>query len=126
MNSQHWPVNFGNEKSGTNPAKIWDIQKVQDELGSHLCQHHLFVHAISGCDTTSALYVLGKGIFIKKAKKSATFREQARKFLSTDGDKPVLEQAGEKVLVEVYGGKEKDTLNKLRHIKYNQKLTTST
>ena len=31
-----------------------------------------------------------------------------------------------KILVEVYAGKEKDTLNKLRHIEYNQKLTTST
>ena len=32
----------------------------------------------------------------KKAKKSASFREQERKFLSTDGVKHVLEQAGEK------------------------------
>ena len=126
LQPRYWPVYFGNAKSGTNTAKLWDIQMVQDELGNYLCQHLLFVHAISGCDTTSALYGLGKAVFIKKAKKSASFREHAQKFLSTDGDKNVLEKAGEKVLVEVYGGKEKDTLNKLRYIKYNQKLTTST
>ena len=37
-----------------------------------------------------------------------------------------LSKLEKKILVEIYGGKEKDTLNKLRHIEYNQKLTTST
>ena len=56
LTPQHWPVFFGSSKFGPNQAKIWDIQKVQNELGSSLCQQLLFVHAISGCDTTSALY----------------------------------------------------------------------
>ena len=51
---------------------------------------------------------IGIAIFFKKAKKSAAFREQAKKFLSTDWDKQPLEQAGEKVLVEVYAQKEKE------------------
>ena len=124
LTPQHWPVFFGSSKSGLNQAKIWDIQKVQNELGSSLCQQLLFVHAISGCDTTSALYGLGKVIFFRKAKKSAAFITHAQKFLLPDTDKKAIEQAGEKVLVEVYGGRLQDTINKLRYIKYNQKLSS--
>ena len=35
-------------------------------------------------------------------------------------------EAGERALVLLYGGKENDNLNKLRHVKYVQKLSTST
>ena len=42
------------------------------------------------------------------------------------GINSLLSKPEKNVLVEVYGEKEKDTLNKLRHIKYNQKFVTST
>ena len=124
LEHHHWPVYLGNSRSGTTQAKFWDIQKVQDEIGSNICQQLLFVHAISGCDTTSAVYGLGKAAFLKKAMKSASFREEAKKFRTSHCTKDTIEPAGEKVLVEVYGGRESDTLNKLRHVKYNQKLST--
>lgn len=124
LTSNHWPVFFGSSKSGSNQAKIWDIQKVQQELGSKVCQQILFVHAISGCDTTSALYGLGKAIFLRKAKKSAAFFAEAKKFLLPDIEQKAIELAGEKVLVEVYGGRQQDTINKLRYVKYNQKLAS--
>ena len=62
---------------------------------------------------------------MKKATKSAVFREQAKMFLPPGVDKQTLEQAGEKAMVDVYGGKVTDSLNKLRYIKYVQKLSTS-
>ena len=89
-----------------------------------MCQQILFVHAISGCDTTSALYGLGKAIFLRKAKKSAAFFAEAKKFLLPDIEQKAIELAGEKVLVEVYGGRQQDTINKLRYVKYNQKLAS--
>ena len=95
---------------------------MQNELGSSVCQQLLFVHAISGCDTTSALYGLGKAIFMRKAKKSTAFIAQANKFLLPDIDKTEIEHAFERVLVDVYGGRQQDSINKLRYIKYNQKL----
>ena len=112
LEHHHWPLYLGNSRSGTNQAKFWDIQKVQDEIGSHISQQLLFVHAISGCDTTSAVYGLGKAAFLKKAMKSASFREEAKKFRTPHSTKDTIEPAGEKVLVEVYGGRESDTLNK--------------
>ena len=124
LTSQHWPVFFGSSRSGPNQARIWDIEKVQHELGSNICQQLLVLHAISGCDTTSALYGLGKAIFLRKAKKSASFSTQVKKFLLPDMERGAIEQAGERVLVEVYGGRQQDTINKLRYIKYNQKLSS--
>ena len=111
--SEHWPVFLTSARFAAAKAKIWDIQKVQDELGKHFCQKLLFLHAFSGCDTTSAPYGLGKANFMKKATKSAVFREQAKMFLPPGVDKQTLEQAGEKAMVDVYGGKVTDSLNKL-------------
>ena len=34
---------------------VYDVQKVRTALGD-ICQHLLFLHAVSGCDTTSAMY----------------------------------------------------------------------
>ena len=32
---------------------IWNVKQVKTELGSFVCQHILFLHAMLGCDTTS-------------------------------------------------------------------------
>ena len=46
--------------------KVWCIKQCKALLGSKLCEHLLFMHAILGCDTTSHLFGLGKGIVVKK------------------------------------------------------------
>ena len=45
---------------------VWCIKQCKALLGSKLCEHLLFMHAILGCDTTSHLFGLGKGIVVKK------------------------------------------------------------
>ena len=43
-------------------GKTWIIQDVKAKLGISACIRLLFAHAILGCDTTSRLHGLGKGI----------------------------------------------------------------
>ena len=98
---------------------------IQDELGRHFCQQLMFLHAFSGFDTTNAQYGLREANFMKQATKLIDFREQAKLFLPPGVDQQTLQRAGEKEMVDVYEGKQTDSLDKLLYIKYIQKVSTS-
>ena len=59
------------EPKKSSKSRVWDIKQVKSDLGSFLCQYILFAHAISGSDTTSRLFGLGKGTIWKKLKENA-------------------------------------------------------
>ena len=40
--------------------KFWKIENLVKEGGQDVTSHILFIHAWSGCDTTSAIYGQGK------------------------------------------------------------------
>lgn len=42
-----------------NPSRTYDISNLQANT-EHLCQHLLFLHAVTGCDTSSAIHWRGK------------------------------------------------------------------
>ena len=51
-----------------NPITLYSVEQLHQALGSTR-QHLLFIHAITGCDTTSALYGQGKVKALKLAQK---------------------------------------------------------
>ena len=55
--------------------KLWDMKKTKTVLGRNVTSSILFVHALLGCDTTSRVHGIGKGIALKKAKTNAQFRQ---------------------------------------------------
>ena len=40
-----------------------------------------FIHAVGGCDTTSILYGIGKGLPLRKVKNNPLFKQQADVFM---------------------------------------------
>ena len=54
-------------------ACCWDIHEVQKSLGKRVCYGLLFAHAITGCDTTSRLFGIGKSAPVKKLQSSKCF-----------------------------------------------------
>ena len=40
--------------------KVYDINRLKDILGHDLCSQLLFIHAMTGCDTTSRIFGVGK------------------------------------------------------------------
>ena len=71
----HWsketaPILFHSEK----PENIWSVSlasgRIQEELSSHL----LFLHAWTGCDTTSVVYDVEKVSLVKKILKLKSFK----------------------------------------------------
>ena len=68
----------------TKKNRFWDIKVTQSEFGADICNNILFIHAILGCDTTSRLYGLGKGLSLKRFTSSAMFRNNAEQFCKKD------------------------------------------
>jgi len=112
-------------KSNSNKYRMWDIKKMNTELGDTVRRTILFVHAILGCDTTSRLFGIGKAVSLKKVMKNAHFCKLADIF---SGDVDISQEdiikAGESALVCLYGGSEKDNLNTLRYQRFKEKVTT--
>ncbi|GBM61486.1 hypothetical protein AVEN_9252-1, partial [Araneus ventricosus] len=64
----------------------------------------VFIHAISGCDTTSALFGQSKNKFISLFLKHEELLNAAATFLNPQATTEQVTEAGEKVLVALYGG----------------------
>ena len=106
-------------------AKLWDIKTARAKIGTETCKRLLFAHAISGCDTTSRMMNIGKSLPVKLLRKSTLFQKIADVFMAANTHQET-EEAGEKAVVLLYGGEEKDSLNHLRYVKYVQKVAIST
>ncbi|VDI69502.1 Hypothetical predicted protein [Mytilus galloprovincialis] len=93
-------------------SKIWDINKTKVVLGQDMCKVLPIIHAISGCDTTSKLYGVGKVATLKKFIDSPTLKELD------------VKNAGEKVITFLYGGVPHEGLDILRYKKFANRVLT--
>ena len=86
----------------------------------------LFAHAVLGCDTTSRVFSMGKGLALKHIRSDKYFITQAEVFLQENATLADISSAGEASLVCLYKRAVGDTLDKLRLLRYHQKVATST
>jgi len=101
--------------------KRWDIGHLCQAIGKDTCSRLPFIHAVAGCDTTSRLFGVGKGIPLKNMN-NAAFTEQADIFCAKIcPNKKAIVQSGEKALACLYGGKVNENLNTLRLRKFKEK-----
>ena len=59
---------------------IWCMKQSKQLLGPDVCYHIFFIHAILGCDVTSRLFGLGKGLRVKRIKSDFQLCQQAKVF----------------------------------------------
>ena len=112
-------------KANTRGARVCHMKKVKEQLGKDVCRNLLFLHAITGYDTTSRLYGVGKATALKKFENVLHFKEQANIFSCHCAVSDVV-TAGEKALVSLFGGKPGVGLNALRYQRYFEKLASKT
>lgn len=85
----------------------------------------LFVHAISGCDTTSGLYKKGKISAFKTLQKDPHLQVEIAIFFNLNADKSEIIKSGEKFLISLYGPhKQAKNLNELTNTKINEFTNT--
>ena len=90
-----------------------------------LClQQYVFAHAILGCDTTSRVFGMEKGLAQKHIRSDKHIITQAEVFLQENATLADISSAGEAALVCLYTGAVGDTLFVL--LRFHQKVATST
>ena len=50
---------------------------LQRALGSEVCRLLPFAHALAGCDTTSRLFGIGKGVDLRRLNTALTFKQMS-------------------------------------------------
>jgi hypothetical protein len=78
--------------------QIYSTKSIIDKT---VADHILFLHAFSGCDTTSALVNQGKMKFINVLRKNPDLNEIIQVFKNPNVDPEIIAKAGERVL-ELY------------------------
>ncbi len=101
-----------------NPVTLYDIQELKHAIGD-TSTHMLFVHAISGCDTVSAMYRQGKrkAFNIVHTKPDHVLLDT---FTNTESTHEAVERAGEQFVLNVYGAQKFKSLNKYRYVAYKR------
>ena len=100
--------------------KTWCIKQSKQFLGPDVCDTILFIHAILGCDVTSRLFGLGKGLAVKRIKSDFQFCQQAKVLNQIGQEKEDIIVAGERALVSLYGGAKEERLDVLRYRRFYQ------
>ena len=112
-------------KQHTQKNKVWYIKQAKHLLGSSVCGNILSMHAILGCDTTSHLFGLGKGLVLKKIQ-DLRFYQQAVLFNNTGAQQSDIIVAGEHALILLYGGDMVEGLDSLRYKWFFDKVPRTT
>ena len=104
--------------------RIWDIKNRKNKLGLDTCKLLPVVHALSGCDTTSRLFGVGKSNALKRLTNDS-FLRQERTFLDINATKDDVVKAGENALLIIYNGNTGEGLNSLRYRRFYEKVSSN-
>lgn len=100
---------------------LYDVTKIIKEFGP-LCEIILFYHAFTGCDTTSAIYDIGKTKHLELLKNEHV-RNEIAVFNQMDACREELTAAGEKFFLRVYKGDINSSLDNHRYSLYKKKVS---
>ncbi|XP_063399578.1 uncharacterized protein LOC134684250 [Mytilus trossulus] len=99
----------------TDKIKIWDITETRRKIDPLVCNILPFIHAFSGCDTTSRIFGQGKGTVFKKISTNIKLQDHAAVFCQ-ESNVESMHKAGEQIFVALYGGlQDVETLDMLRY-----------
>ena len=93
--------------------KCWGMKECQSQV-SGMKQHLLFVHAWSGCDSTSAILGKGKPSFFQFVEKYPTIQSASEIMSDFWATKNEVEEFAVKIFIQLYGGQDGSSLQKLR------------
>ena len=106
-------IYFSSDKGG--PTTVLDIKVIKKVLGNDICFNLLFLHAFTGCDTTSWIFGVGKKSVLQKfIKNEATLNSCAKVFSSPNQDAGVIVESGCKAMVALFNGKPGGSLSAIR------------
>lgn len=113
------------KRSSSKKLREWDIHWIRKKhcvQTSALC-FHLYI-AVRGCETTSKMHGIGKGMPLRKLKSDPHFIQQAEVFMNTVSKEEIF-HAGEQALLCLYGGTVGEGLDALCYRRFCEKVCMS-
>ena len=111
----------GTSKCTRKIVKRWDIKKTKVLLGDNICRMLPFLHSVTGCDTTSRMFGVGKGVALKKLINDGHLKQQALLF-NNNLKQPEVIKSGEMAICCLYNGSPSEGLDSLRFRRFANKL----
>ncbi|KAF4531641.1 hypothetical protein B566_EDAN006572 [Ephemera danica] len=103
--------------------KLFNIPQIQNKLGI-IANCLPFIHAMTGCDTTSAPFMRGKKTAFELVHKFTKYSTLALSFNESDAEKSDIIKSGEKFMLALYNSSE-STLDSARYHAYQKKVSSS-
>ena len=113
------------KSTSTKGLQVWRIRDLVAKAGKLVVSHLLFLHTWSGCDTTSATFGQGKTNLVKKIHVNEEVQQISSLMSNPNVTTEEVGKAGARLFVLLYGGKQKDSLNLLRYVKFLDMVTSS-
>jgi len=106
--------------------RVYNINLLKGTLGNDVCTKLLFVHAYTGCDSTSRFFEIGKkAVFQKLLKSDPVMMAFASTFILGNNSSEDISDLGKDLMVNLFGGKSDTTLSSLRHVIFTKKVATA-
>lgn len=119
--AQGLSIYFRKPGRGGAPDKLFTTSSYKYSAPENL----LLLHALSGCDTTSSLFGFGKTKFCTLFQNRPALNEIATIFKDHNASVSTIAEAGERILVALYGGDRTTTLDALRYRLFSKSATGS-
>ena len=106
--------------------EVYHINRIQGVLGHEMCSQLMFIHAMTGSDTTSRIFGVGKETaFQKLAKGDPLIRSCAIAFAIPNQTTEVIENLGCLVMTVLFGGKGTHSLAVMRYNTFSKKFVSA-
>jgi hypothetical protein len=104
----------------SNPVTVFHIHEIQHAIGDTI-NHLMFLHAVTGCDTVSAIYRQGKRKAFNMVHKKREY-DLLETFINTRSTHDEVKRDGEAFLLKLYGASKLESLDEYRHIAYKRAI----
>lgn len=115
-------IKHGSQSKGTTQHDVAAIRKHFDDTSVKIL---LFVHAFTGCDTTSRIFSIGKQKALTTINKTEELKEKALLFCTSGLSQIEVEQIGCSVMAYLFGGSSSESLIDCRCRLFLEKVTVS-
>ena len=101
---------FWSDKVKEKPI-VYNIKVLKQLLGDNVCTDLLFVHAFTGCDTTSRIFGVGKkSVFQQIVKGDSVLRTCSKIFCAPKAEQVIVGSSGCKAMVSLFNGTQSESL----------------
>ena len=118
---------FRSDKSKADGSfEVYAINHLKEVLGHEVCSQLMFIHAVTGCDTTSRIFGVGKKTaFQKLVKGDPVLRGCANAFTVANQTTDVIDDLGCQAMAVLFGGKCTDSLATMRYNIFSKKVVSA-